>query len=224
MGGTPGEGGDLAMSMKNDVSPPNPDDDLDDDEAAEVEPEGSKALRECYGHMQSAKSVLDKHAARVEHPKVQKCLQKAAEEVGGTLSDLAKCHKAEYAEQGQDALDTEEHDEPIESKSALRRLRYHKDRGEAFRIKLQARINGYIKRAADDPELKKVFVDLLKFSQHEMGTIVRGLEDVCTDAQYTVKASPDELNKKLAAEIAELTKKMTETAAKVQAAIPTNRI
>ena len=58
----------------------------------------------------------------VEHPKVKKCLEKTCDEVKGSLAAIQDCYKSNYAELGEDALETNEEHPEITSKSVVQRL------------------------------------------------------------------------------------------------------
>jgi len=87
-----------------------------------MKPHGARALEECRAHLKSAHTVLNRHAAIVEHSKVRKCLEKACDEVKGSLADIEDCYRANYGHLGEESLKDDDGMPDLASKSAVRRL------------------------------------------------------------------------------------------------------
>jgi hypothetical protein len=121
----------------------------------------------------------------VEHPQVSKCLNKAADEVGYTCKDLADMHQSEYADKGHAPLDSDEADQPITNKSAVRRLSYQTSRIDQIRSKFLSRMNSQIKRHSRNPEVRQLLMEARNFIGLELGKSCQALADVCQDARKT---------------------------------------
>jgi hypothetical protein len=120
-------GTDSGMSMSADATisgNPGTDEDsgADGGDTEGAKPHGARALEECHAHLKSAHTVLNRHALVVEQPKVRKCLEKACDEVKGSLADIQDCYRANYGELGDEALKDDDDAPGIASKSAVRRL------------------------------------------------------------------------------------------------------
>ena len=204
------DGGGMAMGADGTVSGDNATadegDGADGGDATE-KPPGAKALEECYAHVKSAANVLDRHASQVEHPKVQKCLRKMCDDMHGHAAELAECHKSNYAEHGVDALETEEKDPPITSKSAVTRLlgQIHSAK-ELHAIELNA-MNREIK-STQDRTRKNALIERRNAFTKRATRHIQSLEMIYDDARQTVARSTDVTMTADVAVVAELAKEL----------------
>jgi hypothetical protein len=187
-------GTDSGMEMSADVSiAGNPGmEESDGSDGGDVEdgvkPHGARALEECRAHLKSAHTVLNRHATVVEHPKVRKCLEKACDEVKGSLADIEECYHANYGHLGEAALKDDDATPDLASKSAVRRLLGQLSTVRELHAQFAARTKAIRRLPAG--EQSRAIAELEAAFSKRLSRLFKSLESIHHDASLNAVDEP----------------------------------
>jgi Caudovirus prohead serine protease len=153
-----------------------------------IKPHGARALEECRAHLKSAHTVLNRHAAVVEHPKVRKCLEKACDEVKGSLADIEDCYRANYGQLGEASLKDDDVMPDLASKSAVRRLLGQLSTVRELQAQFAARTKAIRRLPAEDQS--RAIVELETAFCQRLSRLFKSLESIHHDASLTAIDDP----------------------------------
>jgi hypothetical protein len=153
-----------------------------------IKPHGARALEECRAHLKSAHTVLNRHAAVVEHPKVRKCLEKAGDEVKGSLADIEDCYRANYGHLGEEALKDDDVMPDLASKSAVRRLLGQLSTVREMHAQFAARTKAIRRLSAG--EQSRAIAELEAAFSKRLSRLFKSLESIHHDASLNAVDEP----------------------------------